>query len=104
MSRPAADATSQLVPNGPRTPIRLPGDAACRARVTAPTARSVCSSRLARPPPLSPRPLTEMGTSPMPNAVSMANCPGAKAGTGWAGPVSSKVTVSAVSSRREATR
>ena len=43
----------------------------------------------------------------MPNAVSMANCPGAKAGTGskgWAGSVSSKVTVSAVSSRREATR
>ena len=81
MSRPAADGH---VPAGAERAAHpddgCPGCAACSAAVTAPTARRVCCSRPARPSPVSPRPLNEMGTSPMPNAVSMANCPGANAG------------------------
>ena len=65
MSRPSAPLTRQSVPNGPRTPIMSPGVAAHRARVTAPTARIVCTSTW---PGASPMPLTETGTSPTPNA------------------------------------
>ena len=51
------------VPNGPRTPSTAPGLATRRSpAVTAPTARTVCTSGPRR------RPLTEIGTSPTPKA------------------------------------
>ena len=65
---PATTTTSppvgkgQVLPNGPRTPRTAPGRDAQIASVTAPTARTVCTSR-------SPRTSeTEIGTSPIPKA------------------------------------
>ena len=88
MSRPSARWGSQPVPNGPRTPIMSPGAAAHSARVTAPTARIVCTSS---PPD---EPLTETGTSPTPKVYSMVNWPGRGGSIGSATGRSSSVTVS----------
>jgi hypothetical protein len=63
-SAPTASCSGQPRPNGPRTPTIVPGRASTRARVTAPTARMVCTSR---PPGLSESD-TDTGTSPIPNA------------------------------------
>ena len=79
------------MPNGPRTPIMSPGVAAHRARVTAPTARIVCTSTW---PGASPMPLTETGTSPTPHAYSMVNWPGRGTWIGSSTGRSSSVTVS----------
>src|ERR1039458_733077 len=80
-SRPAADGRSQVVPYGPRTPITRPGGASHSARVTAPTARIVCTSVPSR---LAGSPLTEMATSPIPGTASMVNWPGWNGGSGSA--------------------
>ena len=62
-SWPSASATGHAVPNGPRTPRTSPGFAAQIASVTAPTARTVCTTA-----PSPPMLLTEIGASPAPNA------------------------------------
>ena len=59
----------QLVPYGPRTPIRCPGCTEHSACVTAPTSRMVCSTG----PAADGSPLIEIGTSPMPGTRSMLN-------------------------------
>ena len=89
------------MPNGPRTPTTRPGGASHRARVTAPTARTVCTSR---PSPAAGSPLTEIATSPMPGTASIVNWPGWNGGSG--GPAGSRasVTLSRVSAVRLATR
>ena len=89
------------MPKGPRTPTRVPGGAPHRARVTAPTARIVCTSR---PSPAVGSPLTEIATSPMPGTASMVNWPGWNGGSG--GPTGSRVsvTLSCVSVVRRGTR
>jgi hypothetical protein len=72
-SRPSARLTCQSVPNGPRTPTMSPGAASHRARVTAPTLRIVCASTWSRKSTPTSMPLTDTGTSPMPNVYSMVN-------------------------------
>ena len=93
-SRPAADGRSQVVPNGPRTPRMVPGLAPCRARLTAPTARIVCS-RLASPG--CGTPLAEIATSPIRGAASIENWPGCAGGSRSPTGSSRRVTESCVS-------
>ena len=57
-------AIGQLVPKGPRSPSTVPGSPAQIACVTAPTDRTVRTTGPGRPG----GPLTEIGTSPIPNA------------------------------------
>ena len=63
-SDPSASATGQPTPNGPRTPTIAPGSRRHRLRVVAPTARNVCRRSAAAVG----HALTEIGTSPAPNA------------------------------------
>ena len=72
-SRPAASARPQLVPNGPRMPITVPGCASCSARLTAPTERIVW---VMVPSATVGSPLTEIAISPIPNAYIIMNSPG----------------------------
>ena len=65
-----------VVPNGPRRPSTPPGAVAQIASVTAPTARTVSRTGPCR----SGGPLTEIGTSPIPNAYTITNRPGSIAG------------------------
>ena len=62
--RPAASASGQELPKGPRRPSSVPGSARQIAALTGPTARTVCST--GPPPPGAP--LIEIGTSPTPKA------------------------------------
>ena len=61
-SRPAASASGQPVPYGPRTPSTSPALSFAIARVTTPAARVVCRSGEGA----SGFPLIEIGTSPTP--------------------------------------
>ena len=78
-SRPAASAKPQLVPNGPRIPITVPGCASCSARLTAPTERIVWVMVSIAD---GGTPLTEIAISPIPNAYIIMNSPGSGAGSG----------------------
>ena len=87
-SCPAASANPQLVPNGPRMPITVPGCASCNARLTAPTEWIVwviVSSVTVGTP------LTEIAISPIPNAYIIMNSPGRGAGSG--SPIGSSCSV-----------
>ena len=88
------------MPNGPRTPITVPGPAPCSAPLTAPTSRIVCTST---PSPRSGRPLSDIATSPTPKAYSIMNWPGRGAGSGAASGRSRSVAQSSVSGTRAAT-
>ena len=97
--RPRPAATR--VPNGPRTPTSCPGASLHSAEVTAPTARTVCTSGPGRVR----SPLTEIGTSPTrtrrASRTGRARSPAARgACRGWR----SSVHVSAVSAVRWTTR
>ena len=99
-SAPSAASTGQAVPNGPRTPSTSPGRTAQSARVTWPTARTVCTSG----PGSVGSPLIEIGTSPTPIDESIVNCPGRYASRSPDAGSSVSVHVSAVSRRRRTTR
>ncbi len=77
-SRPADRSSPQLVPNGPRTPIRDPVSAAHSAALTAPTDRMVW---VMLPSVIDGSPLTEIAISPTPKAYSIMNSPGAGDGS-----------------------
>src|ERR1039458_6019198 len=98
-SAPSISPIGQGRPNGPRTPRTSPKGASQIACVARPTARTVCTSGPS--PPGSP--LIEIGTSPVPNAESIVNCPGANARRAPARGWSSSVQVSEVSCRFPAT-
>src|SRR5262249_55647064 len=97
-SRPRPSSTGHAFPYGPRTPRTAPGAAAQIASVTAPTARTVWTSR---GPSVRD---TETGTSPPPKAESIVTCPGATSSGGPPSGSSSSVHVSCVSRRRRTTR
>src|SRR5665647_724970 len=99
-SPPAPSVTSQPVPYGPRTPTTSPTDVLARACVTAPTSRIVCCSGPATCALL----LTEIGTSPTPNADSIGDWPGMNSSGTPSGGSRLIVKVSAVSWRRSARR
>src|SRR5674476_599052 len=100
ISPTAPSPTSQPVPYGPRTPTTSPTDVRARACVTAPTSRTVCCSG----PSAFAAPLTEIGTSPTPNADSIVNWPGMNSSGGPSVGSSIIVKVSGVSWRRSARR
>jgi hypothetical protein len=59
--------------------MTVPGCASCSARLTAPTVRIVC---VTVPSVVVGSPLTDIATSPIPNAYSIMNSPGCGVGNG----------------------
>lgn len=77
-----------------------PGTSRQSASETAPTERTVFT----RPSPPGGRALIEIGTSPTPNAHSIANCPGSHGSIGSSTGVSVRVTVAFISGLTSVTR